>query len=98
MEQVESKLESCPTPPERRVTVHTRVLHRACQKLGGVAELAAFLGVPPAAVLRWLEGESEPPTKIFLKAVDVVMPAWTADDELLARALTAKQPTPKKNR
>ncbi len=65
--------------------MQTRVLHRACEKLGGVTQLAAFLNAPAAAVYGWLEGESTPPTAVFLKAVDLVMPAWTAEDEMAAR-------------
>ena len=34
-------------------------------------------------------------TSVFLKAVDIVMPAWSADDELLARALRAARPKKK---
>jgi hypothetical protein len=94
MTPLESKLDSCPTAPESRVSVHTRVLHRACQKLGGVEQLAEFLRVPTATVYRWLEGESPPPTGIFLKVIDLVMPAWSAEDEAFSRELMAKRPKP----
>jgi hypothetical protein len=95
MTQLESQLDTCPTAPATRVTVHTRVLHRACQKLGGVDQLAQFLNVPLPTVYRWLEGESTPPMSIFLKTVDIVMPEWGPEDDALARALLAgraKQP------
>ena len=94
MTPLESKLDSCPSAPETRTTVQTRVLHRACQKLGGVQQLAEYLHVPAATVYRWLEGESAPPTSIFLKAVDIVMPAWEPHDEALARELMARRPKP----
>jgi hypothetical protein len=94
MTQLESQLDTCPTAPETRVTVHTRVLHRACQELGGVEQLAQFLNVPVTTVYRWLEGESTPPMSIFLKAVDVVMPEWGPEDDALARALLARRPKP----
>lgn len=84
---LESDLESCPAAPQARATVHTRVLHRACQKLGGVTPLARRLDVPPALLYRWLAGESAPPTSVFLQAVDIVMPTWTEADEALSRAL-----------
>ena len=84
--------DNCPIAPEPRVTIYTRVLHRACQMVGGVESLAAKLRVPAPTLYRWLDGESEPPTKIFLKAVDIVMPAWTEDDELLAKAVRTTRP------
>jgi transcriptional regulator with XRE-family HTH domain len=88
----DSNLDSCPTAPHARATVQTRVLHRACQKLGGVEQLARFLNVPAATVYRWLEGESVPPTAVFLKAVDIVMPAWSDEDEALSRELLSGRP------
>ncbi len=90
----DSNLDSCPTAPAARATVHTRVLHRACQKLGGVEPLARFLNVPAAAVYRWLEGDSAPPTAVFLKAVDIVMPAWSDEDEMFSRELLSRRPRP----
>jgi hypothetical protein len=92
MENIEVPADNCPTPPLSQVTVYTRVLHRACQIAGGVEKLAARLRVPVATLYRWLDGETEPPTPIFLKAVDIVMPAWSSDDELLAQALRAARP------
>ena len=95
----DSNLDSCPTAPQARATVQARVLHRACQKLGGVEQLARFLNVPAAAVYRWLEGESVPPTAVFLKAVDIVMPAWSDEDEALSRELLSRRPrAPEKKR
>jgi hypothetical protein len=90
----DSNLDSCPAAPQARATVHTRVLHRACQALGGVEQLARFLRVPAATVYRWLEGESVPPTAVFLKAVDIVMPEWTDQDEALSRQVLAGRPKP----
>lgn len=87
--------DNCPSAPPSQVTIYTRVLHRACQIAGGVEKLAAQLRVPLPTLYRWLDGESEPPTPIFLKAVDIVMPSWSADDELLARAARAARPKKK---
>jgi hypothetical protein len=95
MENMELPTDNCPTAPPSQVTVYTRVLHRACQIIGGMEPLAARLRVPVATLYRWLDGEAEPPTPVFLKAVDIVMPAWGADDERLARALRAARPTKK---
>ena len=74
MEKIEIAAASCPTAPRPRVTVHTRVLHRACQIAGGVEQLAKRLRVSTAMLFRWLEGEDVPPPSIFLKAVDLVLP------------------------
>lgn len=84
--------DDCPAAPPSRTTLHSRVLHRACQKLGGVTQLAAHLHVPAAALSRWLDGEEEPPLPVFLQAVDLVMPAWGPEDEELAREITSARP------
>ena len=95
MENMELPADNCPVAPPSQVTVYTRVLHRACPIAGGVEPLAERRRVPVATLFRWLDGEAEPPTPVFLKAVDIVMPAWAAEDELLARALRAARPTKK---
>jgi hypothetical protein len=92
MENMELPADNCPVAPPSQMTVYTRVLHRACQIAGGVEPLAARLRVPVATLYRWLDGASEPPTLVFLKAVDIVMPAWSADDELFVEALRASRP------
>jgi hypothetical protein len=81
--------DDCPAAAPAQVTVYTKVLHRACEIAGSVEKLAARLRVPAATLCRWLEGEAEPPTPIFLRAVDLVMPTWTPEDEMLARAIVA---------
>lgn len=94
MENLE-RSDNCPVAPPPRVTIHSRVLHRACQVCGGVEQLAARLRVPTVSLLRWLNGVGEPPTAVFLRAVDIIMPAWTDEDESRARALLdrgAKKP------
>jgi hypothetical protein len=92
MENVQIPADNCPTAPPAQVTVYTRVLHRACQIVGGVEPLAARLRVPVTTLYRWLDGEAEPPARIFLKAVDIVMPAWSNEDEVLAAAMRAARP------
>jgi hypothetical protein len=92
MENVEAPADNCPAAPPPRVTVYTRVLHRACQIAGGVEKLALRLRVPAPTLYRWLDGEAEPPGPIFLKAVDIVMPEWSDEDEVLARALKSAKP------
>jgi hypothetical protein len=91
MEIEKAVKDDCPMAPPLRTTIHSRVLRRACQKVGGVGPLALRLGVPEAALYRWLEGEEEPPTPIFLQAVDIVMPLWGPEDEILARELTSRR-------
>jgi len=95
MEKVGIPADDCPVAPPRRVTVHTRVLHRACQLLGGVEQLARRLRVSPAKVHAWLEGDDVPPSSIFLKAVDLILPTWSPEDDALAKAIAATRP--KKN-
>ena len=87
--------EGCPLAPSPLVTVHTRVLHRACQILGGIDQLAEYLGVSKTMLHRWLEGEDEPPSHVFLNAVDLILPTWGPEDDALARAIAASRP--KKN-
>jgi hypothetical protein len=92
MENIELPADNCPMAPPSQVTVYTRVLHRACQVVGGVQPLAARLRVPVPTLYRWLDGEAEPPTPVFLKAVDIVLPTWSVEDEELARALREARP------
>ena len=95
MEKLGIPSDECPVAPPTRVTVHTRVLHRACQMLGGVDKLARHLGVSVEVVHRWLDGDDVPPSRVFLKAVDLILPTWGPEDDALARAIAATRP--KKN-
>jgi hypothetical protein len=97
MEKIGVSADNCPVAPPPRVTVYTRVLHRACQILGGVEALARDLKVSRALLHAWLEGEDVPPSSIFLKAVDLVLPTWGAEDDAFARSISATRPKPKKN-
>ena len=92
MENIQVVKDECPPAPAPRVTVYTRVLHRACQIVGGVNELAACLHVSPALLHRWLEGDDLPPSNTFLMAVDLVLPTWGPEDDAFARALSASKP------
>jgi hypothetical protein len=82
----------CPLAPAPKVTVHTRVLHRACQKAGGVEKLADYLRVSIILLHRWLEGEDVPPPAIFLKALDLILPEWGPEDDAMARTISANKP------
>ena len=95
MDKIQSVKDECPLAPPPRVTVYTRVLHRACQILGGAAPLAAHLRVSVILLHRWLEGDDVPPSNVFLVAVDLVLPTWGPEDDAMARAISASKP--KKN-
>jgi hypothetical protein len=56
-----------------RVTVYARTLHRACELVGGLDALSRQLGVPAAKLERWIGGLEDPPLKVFLDAVDIVL-------------------------
>jgi hypothetical protein len=92
MEKIQVTNDECPVAPAPLVTVYTRVLHRACQILGGVDQLATHLRVSAILLYRWLEGEDVPPANIFLHAVDLVLPTWGPQDDALARAISANKP------
>jgi hypothetical protein len=95
MEKIGIPAENCPLAPAPRVTVYTRVLHRACQIVGGVSQLARRLKVSRTSLHAWLEGEEAPPPGVFLQAVDLILPTWGPEDDALARAIAASRP--KKN-
>jgi transcriptional regulator with XRE-family HTH domain len=95
MKKIGIPADDCPLAPPPRVTVYTRVLHRACQIVGGVEQLAARLRVSKTMLYHWLEGEDAPPPNIFLNAVDLVLPTWGPEDDALAKAVMATRP--KKN-
>jgi hypothetical protein len=63
----------CPPLSKSRVTVYARTLHRACELLGGLDALSRHLGVPAVTIARWIGGVEEPPVKVFLAAVDIVL-------------------------
>ena len=81
MKELEMPLDNCPTAAAPKVTVYTRVLHRACQIAGSVERLAVRLRVPSVSLLRWLEADGEPPIPVFLKAVDIVLSAESSRSE-----------------
>ena len=54
-------------------SVHSRVLQRAAEMLGGRDKLAKYLGVPLADVTRWIGGAVKPPRLHFLRAVEFII-------------------------
>jgi len=53
----------------------TRTLALAAHAIGGCDALAAKLGVTAAVVQEWLAGASEPPTAVYVRALDVLITA-----------------------
>lgn len=52
----------------------TAALRIAADLLGGPGQLRAFLGgVSSASLATWLAGNDEPPDKVFLKALQVIL-------------------------
>ena len=50
----------------------TRTLRLALRTIGGRALLAEYLGISESLLQEWLDGRSEPPTLIYLRALDLV--------------------------
>jgi CheY-like chemotaxis protein len=55
--------------------VHIKALTRAAAILGGSAQLANRLGIPPAALARFMAGEIDLAPDLFLRVVDIVVNA-----------------------
>jgi len=51
-----AKFGACPVAPPAATTVYARTLHRTCEILGGVPQLADHLRVPARLLRRWLDG------------------------------------------
>ena len=64
----------------------------------GIPEENCPLAPPPQVSVytrvlhRWLEGEDDPPSGVFLKAVDLILPTWGPEDDALAKAIAATRP------
>jgi hypothetical protein len=48
-------------------------MHKACTLVGGVSKLAHYLHEPTTSVMRWLDGDERPPTRVFLDCADVIL-------------------------
>jgi DNA-binding transcriptional regulator YiaG len=53
-------------------TAITRTLALALRTIGSLERLAAYLGAPQSALRDWMEGRSEAPIDIYLRALDLV--------------------------
>jgi hypothetical protein len=62
------------TPESQRLadTLHTRVVRRACDLLGGPEALAERLSVALVIVRAWTTGKLAPPPRVFFRIVDIL--------------------------
>jgi hypothetical protein len=60
---------------ERRMgqPVHTRVLRSACELVGGIDKLSVHLDVPLHSLAAWVDGRGQPPRRVFLNALDLII-------------------------
>jgi hypothetical protein len=56
-----------------RITVQARALQRASEAIGGVQALARYLDVPSAEVRQWMFNVGTPPSRVFLRVVDLLL-------------------------
>ena len=73
MRESSAAAKDCPPAPPEHASVYARTLHRACLVLGGVEQLAKHLEASDVDLRRWLRGEVQPPERVFLAAVEVVL-------------------------
>jgi hypothetical protein len=73
MREMSAAAKDCPLAPPEHASVYARTLHRACLVLGGIEPLAKHLEASDADLRRWLRGEAQPPERIFLAAVEIVL-------------------------
>jgi hypothetical protein len=73
MRELSAAAKDCPLAPPEHASVYARTLHRACLVLGGIEPLAKHLEVSDGELRRWLRGEEQPPERIFLAAVEVIL-------------------------
>lgn len=73
MRELSAAAKDCPLAPPGQASVYARTLHRACLVLGGIERLAKHLEAADVDLRRWMGGEVQPPERIFLAAVEVVL-------------------------
>jgi hypothetical protein len=54
-------------------SVKAKTLQMAAKKLGGPRKLRDYLRAPSATVVSWLAGVEEPPTAVFLRALELIL-------------------------
>jgi hypothetical protein len=50
----------------------TRTLALALSTIGSLRQLAEYLGASEEEIAQWLKGRGKPPTRIYMKALDLV--------------------------
>jgi hypothetical protein len=73
MRDLSSAARDCPLAPPEHASVYARTLHRACLVIGGIQPLAKRLEVSEIDLQRWLRGEEQPPERVFLTSVEIVL-------------------------
>lgn len=56
-----------------RMSIHVRTLHSACRVLGSLAALARQLEASEGDLRAWLAGDEDPPYRVFLAALEVLL-------------------------
>jgi hypothetical protein len=73
MRDLSSAARDCPLAPPEHASVYARTLHRACLVIGGIQPLAKRLEASEIDLQRWLRGEEQPPERVFLTSVEIVL-------------------------
>jgi hypothetical protein len=73
MKHASAAARDCPLAPPERATVYSRALHRACLVVGGLEPLARRLELAEAQLRGWIRGEEQPPERVFLAAVEIIL-------------------------
>ncbi len=53
--------------------IHTRVLKSACELVGGIDKLSVHLDAPLHSLAAWVDGRGQPPRRVFLNALDLMI-------------------------
>jgi hypothetical protein len=56
-----------------RLSIHVRTLHSACRVLGSLGALAGQLQASEDEVRAWLAGDEDPPYRVFLVALEILL-------------------------
>jgi len=54
-------------------SVKAKTLQMAAKRLGGPRKLRDYLHAPSAEFVSWLSGVEEPPTPVFLRALELIL-------------------------
>jgi hypothetical protein len=54
-------------------SVKAKTLQLAAKRLGGPRKLRDYLRAPSAEFVSWLSGVEEPPTPVFLRALELIL-------------------------